>query len=247
MNLNEHTTVPFFFSPMMLVTKTYICCCSGPLCLILQPIKAPPVERCALGSLSGVGSFFMGPAASVWVQWMIRCCENSSSLIFHEGHIPHTLPDASRRFPWENCISAFLTVSLLSIFLFFFCSSNPSGLFLLLQVLLPTLCQHTRSQRSCSSLWARSQCLGSTQRCPLQAQGKCLSDGCDFQQLLQCNRSGRPLNKTAAGEMWMCYFVCLWKFFIWLVSSWLRPQPRGNQDDSGYAAQVFGAGRHSGL
>lgn len=120
MNLNEHTTVPFFFSPMMLVTKTYICCCSGPLCLILQPIMAPPVERFALGSLSGVGSFFMGPAASVWVQWMKRCCENSSSLIFHEGHIPHTLPDASRRFPWENCISAFLTVSLLSIFFFFF-------------------------------------------------------------------------------------------------------------------------------
>lgn len=205
---------------------------------------APPVERFAQGSLSGVGSFFMGPAASVWVQWMKRCCENSSSLIFHEGHIPH----ASRCFQMflmENCISAFLTVSLLSVG--FFCSSNPSALFLLLQVLLPTLCQHTRSRRSCSSLWARSQCLGSTQRCPLQARGKCLSDGCDSQLLLQCHRSGWLINKTAAGEMWMCYFVCLWKFFLWLVSSWLRPQARGNQDDSGYAAQVFGAGRHSGL
>lgn len=159
----------------------------------------------------------------------------------HASGCFQTFPMGKLHFCIFNCVSA------LYFFFFFFCSSNPSGLFLLLQVLLPTLCQHTRSRRSCSSLWARSQCLGSTQRCPLQAQGKCLSDGCDFQQLLQCNRSGRPLNKTAAGEMWMCYFVCLWKFFIWLVSSWLRPQPRGNQDDSGYAAQVFGAGRHSGL
>lgn len=110
----------------------------------------------------------------------------------------HTLPGASGRFPWTTAVffgfPLFLTVSPARCDFFF-------TAFLLFQVLLPTLYQHTRSRRSCSSLWARSQCLGSTQRCPLQAPGKCLSDGRGSQLLLQCNRSGRLLNKTAAGEM----------------------------------------------
>lgn len=51
-----------------------------------------------------------------------------------------------------------------SIYFFKFC----------IQVHLQTLCQHTRGQRSCSLLWARSLCLEFIWCCRPQAQGKSL-------------------------------------------------------------------------
>lgn len=44
------------------------------------------------------------------------------------------------------------------------------------QVRLPTLYQHTRGQRSCSSSWARSLYLGFTPLCPPQALGQLLTN-----------------------------------------------------------------------
>lgn len=129
----------------------------------------------------------------------------------------------------ESCSPAPILIGSLLPLYFFKALPPEVFLSLLLQVRLPTLYQHTRSRRSCSSLWARSQCLESTQRCPLQARGKFLSDGSNYQLLLLCNMSVGLVNKAAAGKTWTCYFLFLCNLSFDLCPLGSAPRPEGTR------------------